>query len=273
MIFSRNIGLITEESQNKLENSSVLIAGVGGMGGVAAEVLVRMGVGKIKICDNDHFEDVNFNRQIHSSVKSVGHLKVEILKKEFLDINPNLKIETFSEGVTLQNIDELLMGIDVVINGMDKMYYSLILERHARKQNKIVVDAWLTPFASVFVMTPKDPHWEVFLNLPTKGVPINLITPELCREAVKKEVEYTFSHFDPYSIVDQQLVKDVATEKRPRPSLAPVVWLSGVMMANETFKVLTGIPHVGYRGVFYNQYNHELMTGNLTSVHKIKRAA
>lgn len=176
MFYSRNIGLITEEEQQKICKGSVLVAGVGGMGGVAAEVLVRMGVGKIKICDFDTYEDTNLNRQLHSTLDTVGLYKVDVLKEKFLKINPNLQIESYREGVTKENIHQMLEGVSIIINGMDKMYASLILERTARSKRLTIVDAWLTPYASVFVMTPDSPHWEEFMELPTLGVPIEDLT-------------------------------------------------------------------------------------------------
>lgn len=273
MFYSRNIGLITEKEQEKICKGSVLVAGVGGMGGVAAEVLVRMGVGKIKICDFDIYEKTNFNRQLHSHVETVGRYKVDVLKEEFLKINPDLVIESYREGVTKENIHQMLDGVDIVINGMDKMYASLILERNAREKGITIVDAWLTPYASVFVMTPASPHWEEFMDLPTLGVAIEDLTEELCRAAVAKEVEYTFSHFNPYDIIDRDLVNGIVNDTRTRPSIAPVVWLSGVLMANETVKVLMGDKHTDHAGIFYNQYDHTLMRGDLAIVNKKKKAA
>lgn len=273
MFYSRNLGLISEQEQKKICNASVLIAGVGGMGGVAAEILIRMGVGTIKICDHDIYEETNFNRQLHSNINTIGKYKVDVLKEEFLKINPNLKIETFREGVTTKNIHQLLDGVQVVINGMDRMYFSLILERAAREKKLTIVDAWLTPYASVFVMTPDSPHWEEFMDLPTQGIPMDKITEDMCKKAVEKEIEYTFSHFTPYEIIDRECVRDIANDKRVRPSLAPVVWLSGVMMANETIKVITGIPHTDHGGVFYNQYTHQIVPGNIKGIKKLKKAA
>ena len=270
--YQRNIGLVTEVEQDKICNGSILIAGVGGMGGVAAEVLVRMGVGRIKMCDHDFYEEVNFNRQLHSNIETIGQKKVDVLKNEFLKINPNLIIETYDEGVTLDNINSLLDGVQIVINGMDKMYASLILERAAREKKLTIVDAWLTPYASVFVMTPDSPHWEEFMDLPTQNIPIEQITAELCKKAVEKEIEYTFSHFTPYKIIDRDLVKSIANDTRTRPSLAPVVWLSGVLMANEAVNVLIGAKHTDHAGIFYNQYDHAVMRGNISNIKKIKAA-
>lgn len=263
MNFSRNLGLINTEDQKKLGQATVLVAGVGGMGGVAAEVLVRMGIGRILLCDFDKFEDVNVNRQIHCSYNTLGEYKVDVLKKEFLAINPKLEIQVFREEVSLKNIHDLINGVDIVVNGMDKMQASLILERTARQKGITIVDAWLTPYASVFVMDAHSPHWEEFLDLPTKNYALENLTEEICKEAVVKEVKFTFSHFKPFSIVNAEIVNEVLSEKRPRPSLAPVVWLSGVLMANEVFKIVLGLEHVGFRGIFYDQYTHQLMPGNV----------
>lgn len=173
--------------------------------------------------------------------------------------------------MTKENVHSLLQGVQIVINGMDKMLASLILERTAREKEITIVDAWLTPFASVFVMNPKSPHWEEFMNLPTQNIPIDQITPELCRLAVQKEIEYTFSHFSPYKVIDRELVLGIANDTRTRPSLAPVVWLSGVLMANEAVKILTGADYTDHAGIFYNQYEHKIMGGKIPLV--IKRNA
>lgn len=257
--FQRNIGLITETQQSRLLNSKVLICGVGGMGGVCAEVLVRLGIGNLILADHDCFELSNFNRQIHSNIETIGRNKAEVLAEEFKKINPNLQIKVISKGVTQENVEELLTSINVVVNGMDHMKSSLILERRARALGKPIVDAWLTPYASVFVSQGTSVHWEEYLQLPTSGVSPENLSRELCQEAVAKEVSYTFSHGDPYKYVDRETVKKVVEERIPRPSLAPVVWLSGVLMANEAFKLIVGLPTTNHIGIIYDQYEHRIL--------------
>ncbi|WP_412470774.1 ThiF family adenylyltransferase [Halobacteriovorax sp. RT-2-4] len=274
-MFSRNIGLITQEDQDKLQGASVLVCGVGGMGGVASEVLVRMGIGKIKIADFDRYEPHNSNRQIHCNAKNYDRYKVDVLEEEFRSINPNLKIKSFNEGVTKDNIEDLLDDVDIVINGMDEMFYSLILERAARRKNITIVDAWITPFASVFVMTPDSPHWEEYLDLCTKNTAVEDLTPELCNQAVREEVDFTFSHFSPYKYISKDLVDKIVTKEATRPSFTPVVWLSGVLMANEAYKVICGLPHTDHLGVFFDQYEFQLTNAGSKSKKgkQVKKAA
>jgi hypothetical protein len=253
------MGLITPVQQGQIRQSRVLVCGLGGMGGVCAEVLVRLGVGRLVLADHDRFEITNFNRQIHANQESVGRNKAEVLAEAFRKINPKLQAVVYSDGVTRDNVADLLEQADIVVNGMDCMKSSLILERTARRMNRPMIDAWLTPYASVFVMKREDPHWEEYLGLPTLGVDLDGITPTLCRDAVEKEVSYTFSHGSPYRYVDRETVRGVVENRIPRPSLAPVVWLSGVLMANEVFKLMAGYPTTNHVGIIYDQYEHRLL--------------
>ncbi len=265
MDLSRNIGLISQKQQDRMLGASVLICGCGGMGGVCAEVLVRMGIQKLTLIDHDKFEPSNSNRQIHCNQSNMGKYKADVLKKEFLKINPKAKIKVFREPVGLKNVKKILEGVDVVVNGMDQMLPSICLEREARRRGIAIVDAWITPFASVFTMKPTDPHWEEFLGFPTHTKREEEITKEDCLNALRKEVSYTFDHFDPYSHIKKGLVKRIVEDKQKRPSLAPVVWLSGVLMANEVFKLVVGLPDIGPAGIFYDQYKHRLMAGKIRS--------
>lgn len=215
--------------------------------------------------DPDKFEDSNLNRQIHSNSTTIGKFKVDVLKEQFLLINPSLKADAIRDEVSLENAKTLLEGMHYVVNGMDQLYPSICLEREARRQHIPIVDAWLTPFASVFTMQENDPHWEDFLEFPTRGKKEKDITRGDCEASLKKEVAYTLSHSDPFRHISRETVDDVLSGKIKRPSLAPVVWLSGILMANEVFKMICGYAPVGPSGVFYDQYTHQLIPGRLST--------
>ena len=241
------------------------------MGGVCAEVLVRMGIGSLILVDHDRFEPSNSNRQIHCNRDSYGRYKVDVLKEQFLKINPRLKIKVYRQAVSLKNVKKILKGVSVVVNGMDEMLPSICLEREARRRKIPIVDAWITPFASVFTMKHQDPHWEEFLDFPTKNIAEKHISQKDCTAAMRKEVSFTLSHFDPYTYVKPATVKKVISGKMKRPSLAPVVWLSGVLMANEVFKLVVGLPDIGPAGIFFDQYKHRLMPGKVDGKRKCMR--
>jgi len=90
-IFSRNIGVFTDAEQEKLRLSTVAIAGVGGIGGLLAERLVRLGVGHIKITDPGTFEESNLNRQFSSSMTNLDAGKTNAVFGLIKDINPGAK--------------------------------------------------------------------------------------------------------------------------------------------------------------------------------------
>lgn len=117
--FARNIGWVTADEQNALRGKRVAIAGLGGVGGAHVLTLARLGVGGINLADFDSFDLVNFNRQAGAVMSTLGHAKTDVLAAMALDINPQLKLRTFSSGVNLQNLDDFLAEVDVYVDGLD----------------------------------------------------------------------------------------------------------------------------------------------------------
>ncbi len=117
--FSRNIGWITEQEQQLLRTKKIAIAGLGGVGGSHLITLTRLGVGKFNISDLDVFELANFNRQAGASVSHLNHSKVEVMEEMAKDINPELDIATFPQGVNADNVDQFLDGVDLYVDGLD----------------------------------------------------------------------------------------------------------------------------------------------------------
>ena len=75
----------------KLKNSHVAVFGIGGVGGSTAEALIRAGIGKIDLIDNDIVNITNLNRQIIALHSTIGQYKVDVMSSRALDINPNIK--------------------------------------------------------------------------------------------------------------------------------------------------------------------------------------
>ncbi len=117
--FSRNIGWVTEVEQEALRGKRVAIAGLGGVGGVHLLTLARLGVGRFAIADPDRFDLVNFNRQVGATTQTLGRSKVATLATMAREINPELDIRTFEDGVTPENLDTFLDGADVYVDGLD----------------------------------------------------------------------------------------------------------------------------------------------------------
>ncbi len=117
--FSRNIGWITETEQQILRSKRIAIAGLGGVGGSHLLTLTRLGIGKFNISDLDIFELANFNRQAGASISHIDRSKVDVLAELALDINPDLELGKFPEGVTAENCDHFLEDVDLYVDGLD----------------------------------------------------------------------------------------------------------------------------------------------------------
>jgi molybdopterin/thiamine biosynthesis adenylyltransferase/nitroreductase len=117
--FDRNIGWVSREEQHLLRDKKVAIAGMGAVGGAHLLTLVRMGIGGFHIADFDRFDIVNFNRQVGATLSTLDQPKVEVMERMARDINPELDIRTFANGVTEENLDAFLEGVDLFVDGFD----------------------------------------------------------------------------------------------------------------------------------------------------------
>ena len=119
MAFSRNIGWVTEAEQDRLKNSRVAIGGLGGVGGVHLLTLARLGIGRFTISDFDVFDIVNFNRQVGAVVSTLERPKIDVLAEMALDINPQIELRAFPNGIRNDSLDDFLKDADVYVDGLD----------------------------------------------------------------------------------------------------------------------------------------------------------
>lgn len=117
--FSRTRGWITTSEERRLRGARVAIAGLGGVGGSHLLTLARLGIGAFNLAEFDHFELANFNRQAGATVSSLGKSKLDTLVDMARDINPQLDIHRFPEGVHAENMDRFLADVDVYVDGLD----------------------------------------------------------------------------------------------------------------------------------------------------------
>lgn len=130
--------LIGKDAVEKLNNSRVAVFGVGGVGGYVVEALSRAGVGNIDIIDNDTISVSNLNRQIIALNSTVGKNKVDVLKARLLDINPNLKVETYKCFFT-RNTEFDFSKYDYVVDAIDTVVGKLELIIRAKSANVPII--------------------------------------------------------------------------------------------------------------------------------------
>lgn len=118
--FSRTQLLLGEEAMEKLKNARVAVFGVGGVGGYACEALVRSGVGRFDLIDDDKVCLTNINRQIIATRKTVGKYKVEVMKERMLDINPDVIVNVHQCFFLPENADDFpFEEYDYVVDAVD----------------------------------------------------------------------------------------------------------------------------------------------------------
>ena len=109
-----------EAGQRRLLESSVLLIGAGGLGSPASLYLAAAGVGTLGIVDDDVVDESNLQRQIAHSTQRLGDPKVESARDTLTALNPDVKVKTFNERLTSENIDRILAeGWDVIVDGAD----------------------------------------------------------------------------------------------------------------------------------------------------------
>ena len=140
--FCRTSLLIGEDGIEKLNKSKVAVFGVGGVGGYVVEALVRAGVGKIDVIDNDIINLSNLNRQIVALYSTLGKFKVDVIKERALDINPEAEIGTykiFFDNSTQEQFD--FSKYDYVIDAIDSVKSKLLLIECCKKANIPIISS------------------------------------------------------------------------------------------------------------------------------------
>lgn len=217
--FLRTENLIGKENLQKLKNSHVAVFGIGGVGGYVTEALVRAGVGKIDIIDNDTVSESNINRQIIATTKTIGQLKVDVMKKRLLEINPEIQVKTFD-----------ILYLPETANIFDFSKYDYIVDAvdnvTAKIQLVLQANESATPIISSMGTGNKlDPTAFMVSDIyKTEVCPLaKVMRTELKKRGVKK-LKVVYSKEKPL------------TNQRPPASISFVPSVAGLIIASEVIK-------------------------------------
>lgn len=135
--------LLGEESLERLKKAHVLVVGLGGVGGYAAEMLCRAGVGRMTIVDGDKVSVSNINRQIIALRSTVGISKTELFKQRFHDINPDCEVTALNVFLRDEEMIRLLEKekYDYVVDAIDTLSPKVFLLYHAHRLGLPIVSA------------------------------------------------------------------------------------------------------------------------------------
>lgn len=231
MIFQREELLIGKENLEKLQNSHVIVFGVGGVGGFAVEALVRGGIGELTVVDFDTVDITNINRQIIALQSTIGRPKADVIKERAVSINPEIKIHAVKEKYNSETRDIFFKdkNYDYVIDAIDLVSCKLDLIETAIKKNIPVISSMGTgnkinptmlevadiyktsvcPLAKVMRKELKDRKIKKLKVVYSKELPMKPFNENGSREKSKNVGSISFVPSTAGLIIASEVIKDI----------------------------------------------------------------
>lgn len=142
MIFDRLQLIIKDEGLQQLQNSTVLVLGLGGVGGHACEALARSGIGTLLIVDRDVVDETNINRQLVALHSTIGKTKTSIMSNRIKDINPQCKVHEFHTFYNHETKDDILShDIDFICDCIDTITFKIDVIKEAITRNIPIISS------------------------------------------------------------------------------------------------------------------------------------
>ena len=231
-LFVRTEMLFGEEAMKKFASSRVAVFGIGGVGGHAAEALVRSGIGNIELIDADTVCQSNINRQLFATTKNIGRLKTEAAKERLLEINPELNITVKSVFYLPENADEFdFTQYDYIIDAVDTVAAKLSLAQKAQLAGTPII-------SSMGAGNKLDPTlFEVADIYKTAVCPLAKVMRTECRKRGIKKLKCVYSKEIPMK--PKEVFSEEKSTRRQTPgSVAFVPSVAGLIIAGEVLKDL-----------------------------------
>ena len=221
--FSRTELLIGKEGIEKLQKAKVAIFGIGGVGSFVVEGLVRAGIEKFILVDNDIVDLTNLNRQVIAIRKTVGKPKVEVAKERILEINPNANVEIYQEFFMPESKDVFDNTVDYIVDSIDTVTAKIELVMRANKLNIPII-------SSMGTGNKLDPtKFEVTDIYKTSICPLAKVMRKELRNRGIKELKVVYSKEEPVKL-------DKAEQKQVPGSISFVPSVAGLIIAGEVIK-------------------------------------
>lgn len=246
--FSRTELLFGKEAMGKLANSRVAVFGIGGVGGYTVEALMRSGIGKLDLIDDDKVCLTNLNRQIIATRSTIGKYKVDVMRDRILDINPKAEVNVHKCFYLPETRDEFdFSQYDYVVDAVDTVTAKIQLVMEAREAGVPII-------SSMGAGNKLDPTaFQVADIYKTSVCPLaKVMRRELKKRGIKK-LKVVYSQETPTRPIEDMAIScrtncicppgvaHKCTERRDIPgSTAFVPSVVGLIIAGEVIKDLTG---------------------------------
>ncbi|OJT92316.1 tRNA cyclic N6-threonylcarbamoyladenosine(37) synthase TcdA [Clostridioides difficile] len=228
---TRTSFLVGDDGIKKLNNSNIIVFGVGGVGSFTVEALARAGVGNITIVDFDDVDITNINRQIPALHSTVGRYKVDVMEERILDINPNINIKKIRSLYNKDTSDEILTErYDYVVDAIDMVSSKIhLIETCEKKGLKII--------SSMGMGNKLDPTKIVVTDIhKTSTCPLAKVMRKELRDRGIKKLKVVYSTEQPI-----ELKKKVMNGRKVTPgSVSFVPSVGGLIIASVIVNELLG---------------------------------
>ena len=223
-MFDRLEGLLGKDKVELIKSKKVLLVGVGGVGGMTLETLIRNGIENIIIVDKDKVDITNKNRQIIALDSTIDKYKCDAFKDRILDINPDAKVTVINEFLDESNIDDIFkLDFDYVIDCCDTVDTKVLLIKYALKYNKKIISsmgmAKKMDTKKVSIMkinqTSYDPLAKIVRRkLRDEGITDNIIVCSSTEEDIGGTKLYSYSPVTNYAgiLIADYIIKDIIKE-------------------------------------------------------------
>lgn len=247
--FSRTELLLGKEAMEKLASARVAIFGIGGVGGYAAEGLVRSGIGALDLIDDDKVCLTNLNRQIIATRKTVGKYKVDVMQERIFEINPNAAVTTYKTFYTPETSGEFdFTRYDYIVDAIDTVTGKIEMIVRADQANTPIISSMgagnkLNPAAfevTDIYKTSVCPLARV-MRRELKARGIRKLKVVYSKEPAMTPIESGENSCSGHCVCPPGTARTCTRRRQIPGSMAFVPSVAGLIIAGEIVKDLTGI--------------------------------
>lgn len=228
--FARTELLLGRDAMNQLKKASVIVFGIGGVGGYVVEALTRSGIGTLALVDNDKVNLTNLNRQIIATKDTLGKYKVDVMKERILSINPEAEVKTYPYFYLPENASEFdLSQYSYVVDAIDTVTAKIELVLRAQQAGTPII-------SSMGTGNKLDPtRLEISDIYKTSVCPLAKVMRRELRKRGVSELKVLYSREEP--IKPKGVVEEESGMRRAIPgSTAFVPSAAGLIIAAEIVK-------------------------------------
>ena len=240
--YARTQLLIGEDGLNRLQDSTVMVFGVGGVGSHCIEALARSGVGRLIVIDSDTVSLTNINRQSIAYHSTIGRMKTEVMRERIRDIDPAITVRAYETFVLPENLAELLDQeekntdgkIDYIIDAIDTVSAKISLVEEAQKRDIPLISS---------MGTGNKLHPELFEIADLSETSVCPLCRVMRRELKQRGITHLkvlYSKEKPVDVSGRSTGEDSGARRSLPGSISFVPPVAGLLIAGEVIRELSG---------------------------------